>query len=70
MSDSNKKAYFTANLGTRNFALHCSQSSALLLKRELENIIPCSKAEYRSAREGGASSYADAMDILWHNAYA
>lgn len=63
MENLNKKRYFTAYRGVLPFALHCSVREAQLLSYTLQDIQPCSKAEYKIARDSGARSYADALDI-------
>lgn len=61
-----KKGYYMAKRHGVIFALHCTSRDAQLLSYTLEDVQPCSKAEYQAARESGARCYADAMEIMNH----
>lgn len=63
MSSFNKKRYYTAKRNGVLYALHCAAHDANRLKYTLEDVQPCSKAEYQAAREAGARCYADALEI-------
>lgn len=64
MSSFNKKRYYTAKRNGVPYALHCAAHDANRLKYVLEDVQPCSKAEYQAAREAGARCYADALEII------
>ncbi len=63
MENLNKKRYYKAVRGVQPYALHCSAREAYTMGYILENVSPCSKAEYLAARAAGANSYADALEI-------
>lgn len=64
MNNPNKKRYYTAKRRGVVYALHCSVHEAQCLGYMLEDVQPCSKAEYQAAREAGACCYADALEII------